>query len=219
MTESKALSPEQEERLARYRAGAMSDDERAAFEWEALSSDALAEALYGEISLDAVAAGATKPEGARERPLAVPAPDVHPKRRSRGLGRWLPLAASLLFVMGIAIWTGKTQFGRPRGVRVPGGEGLRGGAPALSVIEPVGDLPAAPRRFRWTRDPGAASYRVELFDPGSRRIGVAVTTDTTLALEALTHESIVSGQWRVVAIGADGLERPRHVRAVFHVAR
>lgn len=45
--------PQQEERLARYRAGAMPASERAAFEREALADDALAEALYSEESLEA----------------------------------------------------------------------------------------------------------------------------------------------------------------------
>jgi hypothetical protein len=140
-------------------------------------------------------------------------------QRSRLARIWLPVAASALVVVGLAIWRGQN---RPpiQGGRLPGGgEGMRGGVPALVLLEPVGPIADSPRQFRWTRDPGAASYRVELFDQDAKRIGVAVTADTTLAIETLSRQPINAGQWRVVPLGANGLELPRHVRAVFVVAR
>jgi hypothetical protein len=123
-----------------------------------------------------------------------------------------------LIVMAIALWSGRNRL-TPL-VRGPsGGARWRGGGGALAPLEPVGPISHPPRRFRWTRDSGASSYRVELFDRDARRIGVAVTADTTLAVEALTRAPITAGQWRVVPLAADGLELPRHVRAVFEVAR
>ena len=146
-------------------------------------------------------------------------PSMKPVQRPRGLARWLPLAVSLVFVMAVALWSGRHRPAGPRG-KLPGGsEGLRGGVPTLVLLEPVGPIAEPPRQFRWTRDPDAASYRVELFDQDAKRIGLVTTRDTTLAIESLTHETISSGQWRVVPLGADGLELPRHVRAVFVVAR
>jgi hypothetical protein len=115
--------------------------------------------------------------------------------------------------MAIALWSGRHRL-------TPQGRGpSRGRNGALAPLEPVGSLSRPPRRFRWTRDSGAASYRVELFDRDARRLGVAVTGDTTLAIEALTREPITAGQWRVVPLAADGRELPRHVRAVFEVER
>jgi hypothetical protein len=144
---------------------------------------------------------------------------VRSLRGARGIGRWLPLAASLLIVMAIALWSGRNRLTPPGRGSSRGGDGLRVGNGALALLEPVGSLSHPPRRFRWTRDSGAASYRIELFDRDARRIGVAVTGDTTLAIEALTREPITAGQWLVVPLAADGLELPRHVRAVFEVER
>jgi hypothetical protein len=144
---------------------------------------------------------------------------VRPLRGARGIGRWLPLAASLLIVMAIALWSGRNRLTPPGRGPSRGGEGLRGGNGTLAPLEPVGSVSRPPQRFRWTRDSGAARYRVELYDRDARRIGVAVTGDTTLAIAALTREPISAGQWRVVPLAADGSDLPRHVRAVFEVAR
>jgi hypothetical protein len=90
---------------------------------------------------------------------------------------------------------------------------------ALVLLEPVGPIAGPPRQFRWTRDAGAERYRVELFDQNATRVGVAVTSDTILAAGALSSRTLNAGQWRVVPIGEGGVDLPRHVRAVFVVAR
>lgn len=140
-------------------------------------------------------------------------------QRSRVARIWLPVAASALVVVGLSIWRGQNRPPNQSGRLPGGGEELRGGVPALVLLEPVGPIADSPKQFRWTRHPEAASYRVELFDQDAKRIGVAVTADTTLAIEALSHQPINAGQWRVMPLGANGLELPRHVRAVFVVAR
>ncbi len=87
------LTAEQEERLARWRAGEMDAAERAAFERDVRGSDALAEAAYREAAFDALG-----------EPAAASAPA--PRAAARAARAWpklawrvaLPVAATLLAV-------------------------------------------------------------------------------------------------------------------------
>ena len=199
MNEVPGLTPEQEERLALYRAGAMSAAERVAFEREALASDALSEALYAEVSLDLVRSD--------PRPMAKVTP--LPVRRPSAT-RWLvPLAAVLIAVSVLLLL-------RPRPSVTPGVDVLRGAA-SLSALEPVGNVSAPPERFRWTSVPGAASYRIELFDLSGNSMGTGISRDTTIAFGALAHAPLAAGEWRVTAIGPDGIDRDSRTRAAFRV--
>lgn len=212
MTTPDALTPEQEERLARYRAGAMAADERAAFEREAAASGALLEALYVEESLDALAADALA-----TAPVLDARPAIAARRRrgwSWGLTRiLLPAAAAIAVAVGVFRWAGMER-------RTPGGEDVVRGAGAFAQpLEPTGDLASPPRRFVWTRDPAAETYRVELFGGDGAVIGVAVTADTTLGIAALAPVAPAAGEWRVVPLDADGLERPVGPRAAFKTRR
>jgi hypothetical protein len=211
MNEVLGLTPEQEEALARYRAGAMSAAERAAFEREALASDALSEALYAEVSLDLVRPAPrplTASAPAASRPMATVTP--LPLRRSRSAARWLvPLAAGVIAVSALVLL-------RPRPSVTPGADVLRGVA-SLSALEPVGNVTATPERFRWTSVPGATSYRVELFDLSGNSMGTAVSRDTTIGFGAVARAPLAAGEWRVTAIGPDGIDRDSRTRAAFRV--
>jgi hypothetical protein len=200
VSELRPLSPEQEERLARYRAGAMAPEARAAFEHEALADEALAEALYAEVELDAVRL-ATAP--------ASPRTIVLEPRRSWFVLRALPVAAALAAVAFAGWWLTRTPAG-PAGPDV-----LRGGSSAPQLIEPVGDVTALPAELRWNAVAGADHYRVELFDATGRRLGTAVTPETTLAIERLVTGPFGAGEWRVVPIAASGREGEPLPRAAF----
>lgn len=126
---------------------------------------------------------------------------------------WLPVAVSALLVVALFLWRDRQR------ASLRGGTRPSGPIAALVLLEPVGPIADPPRQFRWTRDAGAERYRVELFDQNAQNVGVAVTNDTVLAAGALSNRTLNAGQWRVVPIGADGVDLPRHVRAVFVVAR
>ena len=217
MSEPRELTPVQEERLARYRAGAMGDDERATFEREAVRDEALLEALYVEESLDALAADA---RGEREAPgppaLPMPVRDARPAIAERARRRWtrlagalLPAAAAIVLAVGVFRWAGRERRG------TTGDDVVRGGGVAAQPLEPTGDLAGTPARFVWSRDPGAQSYRVELFDAQGAVIATVVTADTTLAVEALTPSPPAAGEWKVTPLDADGIERPAAPAAAF----
>lgn len=194
------LTAEQEERLARWRAGEMDAAERAAFERDVLGSDALAEAAYREAAFDALAEPAA---------ASAPAPRAAAPKRA-GLAwpklAWrvaLPVAATLLAVWMLPHLVGPRRASGP----APGDDLVRGEAAAVRLVVPAGAVDAAPTRFTWTRDPGAESYRVEIFDAEGTRVATAVTRDTTLDAATLPAPAPGAGDWRVVPIAPDGAER------------
>lgn len=199
MSEPTPLTSEQEERLGRYRAGRMSEAERAAFEREVVASEALGEELFAEAVLDEVRA---------ERAAVEPLPLRRPRPAVWSYA--LPVAAALIAV-SVLMWS-----------RRPGGEapdqgGLRGGMEAPRLIEPSGPLSREPLVLRWTSSPLADRYRVELYDDAGNSLGTAVTRDTVVAIAALTARPVAAGEWRVVAILPSGLDGPRLGRAAFRV--
>lgn len=205
MNDVRLPDDDQVERLARYRAGSMSKSEREAFEKDVLASETLSEALYAELSLEVAA----NPE-APEQPESRRGASIRPLRPRAVALRWLPIAAGLAAVVALGWWR---WHPRP----LPQGADYVRGEAGLTALEPSGTLDAPPARFRWTRDPGAASYRVELFDASGNDVATAVTRDTVLAFTAVTGETLSAGQWRVVAIGADGLDRRAVSRAAYEV--
>lgn len=182
-----------EQQLARYRAGAMSASEREAFETQALADDTLAEALYSELSLDAV----------RRAPAAS---------RFRWWYAALPVAASLV---AVSAWMAL----RAPAPRLAPDEGTVRGAGAMRALEPAGDLAAPPESLRWTSAAGAQSYRVELLDENGAVAGVLVTADTVAAATALRSPVPAAARWRVTAIGADGLDLGAKARGEWRVPR
>ena len=67
------------------------------------------------------------------------------------------------------------------------------------------------------RSGGAESWRVELCALDGDPVGTAVTTDTTIAVESLSPAPLPAGEWRVVPIDADGLERAARPQTAFRV--
>ena len=205
MNRTRPLPEGAEERLARYRSGAMNPDDRAAFEREVLADEALAEALYGEIALDHVHHEATRSPGAGRVPLPLTT-----RTRHLPVHILLPIAATLLLVSGVVLWRRNTP--------APAGDWVRGER-SVRALEPNGALTAPPERFRWTNEPGATSYRVELYevDTGAP-IGSIVTRDTVVAFTEVTKQQGITGaSWRVTPIGPDGLDRKPASGATYYV--
>lgn len=229
MNEHRPLTAQDEERLARYRAGAMSPVEREAFEHSALSDDALAEALWAEVALDGVHAQAA----ASGTGAAVARADVHvatsvhaeaagaaanvarlpaPARRANAWRVALPLAAALAVVSAVGVWLVRDR------ARTSPPDVLRGAPGEARLVEPVGAIAAPPARLRWNAVAGAERYRVELYDAQGARLATAVTADTVIAIASLVPAAPAAGEWRVVPIRADGREDAPLPRAVFRAA-
>jgi hypothetical protein len=205
---SRAGTARDENRLADYRAGRLSPEERRSFEESVLASDELAAELYAETSLDAALETARKgdPSG------TVAGPERWWRRRE--VGFLVPLAAAALLLLVL---------------RGPGDDDGSGPAPptfrgedaVARCVSPIGDLAAPPARFVWTRDPAAAMYRFELRDISSELLFRTTTSDTTLevAADAWDADSFVEGYWKVVPMSAAGVERAKAPPALIRVTR
>jgi hypothetical protein len=224
------LSPEQEERLARYRAGAMSEAERAAFEREVLASDALSGELYAEGSLDSVrasdparagdAAGVPARAGPAEAPDArgragaaaggvagaTPRPGarVTPLRPHARAAWPLALAAAMVAVAaGVMVATRRPGPEAP----VPGAPGvMRGEHGEARLLRPGDGEAADSARFVWTRVPRADVYRIEVYDDEGRLVSAGIARDTLVEAFHLLPDTVRAGLWRVVPVAADGTE-------------
>jgi hypothetical protein len=88
----------------------------------------------------------------------------------------------------------------------PGGDetfhGDEAGAP--SAVQPVGDLEGSPHMFIWTRDPGAARYRLEIHNAEGSRLYLTTTADTFLATAGGIALPRV-GSWRATTLDSVGL--------------
>jgi hypothetical protein len=205
------MPPEQAERLARYRAGAMDAAERTAFEREVLESAALAEALRREGAHDAITRGTRRPARVLD---ANPALEVAREfREDRGslIHAMIPVVAAI--VIGFAVWWWTPNSPGP----APDRDVVRGQAAVSRALEPVGELPGPPARLVWTRDPSARRYRVELYSVDGKPLGVHVTPDTSLALDAVIRATPAEASWRVVPLDAEGRERPATALAAYRV--
>lgn len=161
-----------DDRVADYRSGALSADERRRFEKDVLERDDLAEELYADLALEnrmeaAGAGGATK---------------VVPISRMRRITTWavpLAAAAALLIVFAQRAERGDTQEA-----------GLRGSAdtPELRLTEPETLTLGSP--LQWTAVEGAASYRVEV----SHENGEILWRHTARGTSAIVQgDSLVAG--------------------------
>lgn len=211
MSQTVELSPADEERLARYRSGAMSAAERESFERDAVTSAPLAEALYREASFDDIRAGAGS--GATITPL--PRVRIHgPTPRGRvWAGAGLALAACAAIVLGVSMWRTRPPVPGP----APGQDTIRGVVPGMRALAPAGDVASTPVAFVWTRDPRAESYRVEIFDESGTPVTTHLTADTTVSVERLGVTLPAAGTWRVTPIGSNGLERRATEAATWRV--
>jgi hypothetical protein len=89
---------------------------------------------------------------------------------------------------------------------------------APTLLEPLGPISGPPHQFRWAREPGAARYRVQLFDARGTRVGAVVTPDTLLPAVSLTPAVPKVGAWSVVPLDAGGRELAPAAHAVFELA-
>ena len=173
-----------EARLAAYRDGNLPPDERAALEATILADPEASEELYAQLGIqDALerARGAA-PRAALRRLFTVV----------------LPLAAAIAL-----LWLGprwQQQLSAP-----PEPPRFRSLPGTLRGLEPQGELAAAPRQFRWQREPSAAQYRFELYDREATLRYDAVARDTLLILPA-DAAAVDAGFWRVVPVDSAGAE-------------
>jgi hypothetical protein len=111
--------------------------------------------------------------------------------------RWYALAAALLVVVALSLFTVRRDASVLRG---------SAGADSIPVpIAPIGDVATASvRLFVWGSFAGAAQYRIEVLDPGGALRAAASVVDTTWALT--DSVALLPGdelQWTVEAVMPD----------------
>lgn len=191
MSAGDRLTPEQEEQLGRYRAGALPAAEREAFEREVLADPDLAEALYSELSLDAVATA---------RPgRVVPLHGGMPPRA------WAAVAA-VAAVLVLAVLLPRAWRSAPS----PGPDAMRGSGGGVALLSPVGEVPESPHGFRWRAVAGAADYRLEWFDAAGARLGTRLVADTALVPGGPLP---AAGEWALTPLTPEGLPAAAPARA------
>jgi hypothetical protein len=180
-------------RLEAYLAGELNERERAEFEAEALADPELAEQFASAVGLDAFLREAMVVDG------------HGPTARLRPHRLW-PLVVSAAAVIAVMVfWPRDGEL--PTAGREPV---LRGGSSTLQLLAPDDDARAIDT-FRWSSDPGAVRYRLELTDRDGRLRHVALTGDTLLTRDDDGFPMVVDSlagraTWRVVPILGDGRE-------------
>lgn len=112
--------------------------------------------------------------------------------------RILALAASIVVLVGgAALW---------RSGAFEGGDVPRGGGPAVTLVQPSGDVPAdLARQLVWRSVPGVTSYEAELLDADGAVVFNTRGPDTTVTVP--TEARLAPGgeyHWRVTALMPDG---------------
>lgn len=180
-------------RLEAYLAGELNERQRAALETEALADPELAEQFASAVGLDASLREAVVVEGRG------------PTARLRPQRLW-PLVVSAAAVIAVMVFWPR-DGAPPMAGREPV---LRGGSSMVQTLAPRhGD--ATIDTFRWSADPRAMRYRVELTDNDGHLQHVALTGDTLLARGDSGFPAVVDSlagraTWRVIPILADGRE-------------
>jgi hypothetical protein len=209
---------QREDRLERYLAGALSEDERRRFEEEILRSPELAADVYDELAAREAFEDATRlraavhatPHGAapsKESGLAVGLVEGRERARLAPAGRpwrlalrWAlpPVAAAVLLVAATVVW----RLNEPEAPTA-----FRGEPASLSAVAPRDEVDTVPTRFVWHRDPAASRVRFELFDAESRLLFSTITADSFLTLPPATTAP-ARGYWKVTALDESNLAGP-----------
>jgi hypothetical protein len=178
-----------EEKMALYLAGELPPEQREAFEALLLEAgpeaELLSEELYSQLQLRDALAPAVASASSRLRRTAPPRP-------------WRK-AAAMALVAGlamVAVLLPQFRNGEERTFR-----GESHGTQLLSAKRHDNGL-----HLLWTRDPGAARYRVELLDRGGLAVETRLTTDTLLVLTP--PPSAIATRWRVIPLDSVGAALP-----------
>jgi hypothetical protein len=146
-----------------------------------------------------------------------PPPEVEESARPTSRApHFAAAAAAVIIIAAILLW--------PRMSSMPGAppaESPRGEAAPAGIAEPIeprGALAGAPAQFRWTSDPQADSYQLEIYDASGHVVAAAFVRDTLVPAAALGIDTLRAGSWVVVPIAADGAERAHHPQARFTVS-
>ncbi len=111
----------------------------------------------------------------------------------------------LLVVVGIALHSRRPSALELR-TGIGGGE-LR--STSVLLIEPVGDLPSAPREMKWQAVSGVARYHVRLLEVDRHEVWSGDSSSTSIRLPGSVGERFRPGKtllWQVVAYDSSGKE-------------
>ena len=196
------LSPEEEERLARYVAGTLEPLAREALERALLDDAALAEALYRQTGVEEWTRVAVQAPAPAEQPFVTRRRPAARRHTWFGVPRWALAAASLVVVVGTGLLLSRTWQSQDSTFRsAPSG---------VELFEPKGRVPQPPLVYRWSKVPSAALYRFQLVDEESGRSYRTVLADTLLEVRSVPGVTapVRRGAWKVTPILANGSELP-----------
>ena len=185
------------EELERWLALDLDRGQMEEFEDGALADAEMAEEIYAAIEIH----GALEEAAALEPAIL---PRRFPKLRSKSWARAGGLLAAVLALVILLPRDQGPETDLP--LRLRGG----GGVGAAIAVEPMGEVEAFPRTFRW-RPPQALEgtrYRWELYDAQARRRAVAVVADSLLVRPAAETpaDSLGSWRWLVIELKPNGRE-------------
>lgn len=143
----------------------------------------------------------------------APPPEIEDRPTPSRAPLFALAAAAIAVVAAVLLWPRMQQTTTP-----PSLETLRGESAAAGVaepLEPLGSLAGPLTQFRWSRDPQADSYQLEIYDTSGHVIAAAFVRDTLVPAVTLGVDTLRAGSWLVVPIAADGAERQHHPPANF----
>ncbi len=158
----------------------MASEELEAFETEILQSDSLAEALYSELSMDAV------------RAKIADAGDIRERTRRGWDRRSIVAAAAIIAILGL--------LGVRDRLPTPADDLVRSGSSGPKLVI------QSDSRVTWPRIEGASHYRVEVSDPHGVSLRTWVVAETTSHLDSTGLEQAAS--LTVTPLTPDGIELP-----------
>jgi hypothetical protein len=186
--------------------GAMSSEERSAFEHRLLDDPPFAQAVYTVMGMGPMFHEA-------RQALSIRHLESHARIADRSISKEVPwwgrtrsrlvvttLTAAIAFLVVFV-----SKIGEPPREDLPAGlpatAGLRG-------LSPSGGIEALPAQFTWPARAAADHYRFEIYDDSSQLIYATLTADTILvvAVDVLAEKGFRSGYWRVVPLDRFGAE-------------
>jgi hypothetical protein len=205
-----------DERLDRYLAGELTEEERRLFEEEMLRSSQLSADAYDELAVQDAVAEAVRLRAARQSGQGAGSsgrrgqtPSARARRARWRIPRWaIPSAAAAVLLVAA---TAVLRMGDSDGPLT-----FRGGDAGLRALEPVGEQSGPLQRFVWSREPASLRYRFELFDADSRMVLSRIVADTFITTADLGNVPTY-GFWQITPLDDMNMAGPGSGPVWYHV--
>jgi hypothetical protein len=184
--------------------GAMSAEEKDAFERRLLDDPLFAQAVYTAMGMGPMFHEA-------RQALSVRRVESHARIADRAVSKRVPwwgrTRSRFVVTVAVAVIAFLVVFVSKIGEQ-PEGDTPTGTPSTPAGFSPAGGVEALPVQFTWPVRPGAGQYRFEIFDDSSQLVYATITADTNLivAVDVLAERGFRSGYWRLVPLDRHGAE-------------